>query len=82
VRYTSVITSLALLSLLDLTIIEPIIKLNREVNYFIELLRSIYSYKFILYVVLKSLLKYLYIGIFIEVKIRNDLLEFSSVYAS
>jgi hypothetical protein len=82
VRYTSVSTSLALLSTLDLTIIKPIIELNREVNYFIELLRSIYSHKFILYVVLESSLKYLYIGVFIEVKVRNDLLEFSSVYAS
>jgi hypothetical protein len=82
VRCTSVITSLALLSSLDFAIIEPIIKLDREVNYFVELFRSVYSYEFVLHVVLESSLEYLYIGVFIEVKMRNDLLEFSSVYAS
>jgi hypothetical protein len=82
VRCTSVITSLALFSSLDLAIIEPIVKLDREVNHFVELLRSVHSYKFILHVVLKSSLKYLYIGVFIEIKMRNNLLEFSSVYAS
>jgi hypothetical protein len=82
VRCISVTTFLSLLSLLELSFVEPVIELNRELDYPIKLLRSVNLYKFILNVFFKSTLKELNIGIFVEVEVRDNLLEFCGVYAS
>jgi hypothetical protein len=82
VRCVTTTTFLSLFSSLELPFVESVIELNRELDYSIELFRSIDLYKFILNIFLKSSLKELDIGIFVKVKVRDDLLEFSSIYAS
>ena len=82
VRYIPITISLSLLSSLELSFVESVIKFNREFDYFIKLIRSVNSYKFILNIFFKSLLKELDIDIIIEVEVRDNLLEFGGVYAS
>ena len=82
IRYISVATSLSLLSLLELSFVEPVIEFDRELNYLIELVRSVDPYKFVLDILLESPLKEPDIGIIVKVEMRDNLLEFGGVYAS
>jgi hypothetical protein len=67
---------------LELPFVESVIELNRELDYSVELFRSVDPYKFILNIFLKSSLEELDIGIFVKVEVRDDLLEFGSIHAS
>jgi hypothetical protein len=82
VRYITTATSLLLFSSLELLFVESVIELNRELDYSIELFRSVDPYKFILNIFLESTLEELDIGVFVKVKVQDNLLEFGSIYAS
>jgi hypothetical protein len=73
---------LSLFSSLELPFVELVIELDRELDYSVELFRSVDPYKFILDIFLESTLEELDIYIFIEVEVRDNLLEFGGIYAS